>query len=649
MENTTLILGTAGHIDHGKSSLIRALTGTDPDRLPEEKARGITIELGFAQLNLSLFTFGIVDVPGHERFVRNMLAGATAMDIAMLVVAADDSVKQQTKEHLDILRLLRAEKGVIVLTKVDLVDETWLELVEEEIRNLVRGTFLESAPIVRTSVVTNRGLDELKATLVEVASTLNKKSVDSTSPFRMSIDRVFSVRGHGTVVTGSVVSGIAKIGDELELVPGKRKVRVRSLQNHDQPVESVRRGQRAAINLASIHHDEVHRGEVLAAIDSVVESNLVTAKIEVLESFPRRLKDRARLRLHVGTAEVLCTVRLLQTNELEPGSSSWAQLFLNEPTGVSWGEPFVLREESPLVTLGGGKIVDPDAERIRSLDQDSEQVLEKLLSPHLIERVESAIRLRGLREWRVEELYRFCGSDDSNLESKNPPRDFAAVIESLRLSGRLVTVALSPTRELTVHCATLDDVGAKICDYLSHLHDKFPLKPAFDKHDLLQGFKYLGEDAVLNLLLSHLKEQGKIRTVGVGMALVGRGPKLSQGEVKLYAQLVELFEKAELAPPTVKECQEFATKNKESVPQLLKIAAAGNELVEIEEGLYLHPKTYAVVRTKLLDRLASGAGVTVSEIKDIWGVSRKYALPFCEHFDQIGVTRRDGDLRFLTT
>ena len=306
-----LILGTAGHIDHGKTSLVAALTGTNTDRLPEEKKRGITIELGFAHMQIGDVHMGIVDVPGHERFVRNMLAGATGMDLAMLVVAADDSIKPQTIEHLDILRYLDIQHGIIVITKCDLVDEDWLPLVEEEVRSLTTGTFLENSTVIRTSAETGEGIDELKVALSELASKAIADLPTVAEPFRMAIDRVFSLEGHGTVVTGSVSAGTVTTGDTVEIQPLGKEVRIRRLQNHFSEVESVGRGQRAAINLAGIHHDEIGRGQELAEIGHLVPHALMTIKLDVLDSIDKPLKNRERVRVHIGTSEIMATMRLV--------------------------------------------------------------------------------------------------------------------------------------------------------------------------------------------------------------------------------------------------------------------------------------------------------------------------------------------------
>src|SRR6516225_4294707 len=340
MRMRDLILGTAGHIDHGKTSLVKALTGIDCDRLPEEKERGITIDIGFATLDLGDYRLGIVDVPGHERFIKNMLAGATGVDLAVLVVAADDSVMPQTREHLEILRLLGLRHGIIAVTKCDLVDETTREVVEMEVRELVQGTFLEHAPLVRTSAHTGLGIPELKAALAEVCRRVEDRTGEEW--FRMSIDRSFIVQGHGTVVTGSVTSGRLRVGDEVEWQPRGERVRVRSLQNHDQPVEEVHRGMRAAVNLAGVRHEDVVRGQELATPGYLNPSRVVTVRLHCLADVKRPIKHRAPVRFHLGTSEIMGTVSLLDCDTVEPGGWGLAQLFLEEPATATWGQPSVV-------------------------------------------------------------------------------------------------------------------------------------------------------------------------------------------------------------------------------------------------------------------------------------------------------------------
>src|SRR4051794_19533921 len=357
-----LVLGTAGHIDHGKTALVRALTGIDTDRLPAEKQRGITIDIGFASLALKSCRLALIDVPGHERFIRNMLAGASGLDLAMLIVAADDSVMPQTREHLEILRLLGLSGGLIALTKVDLAEPSWISLVEDEIRELVRGTFLEGAPIVRTSATTGQGINDLKQELEQLCEQITVRQ--DSGLFRMAIDRSFTVAGHGTVVTGTVASGSVSVGDDLEWQPTGKLVGVRGLHRHDQSAQRISRGSRAAINLAGVHHGEIHRGQELATPGYLQATRVLSVEIVGADLAPRPVRHRGRDHVHLGTADISATLAWLQGNELTSGGGQLAQIFLAERVVAVYGHPFVLGEESPPATLGGGRVLQAQARRL---------------------------------------------------------------------------------------------------------------------------------------------------------------------------------------------------------------------------------------------------------------------------------------------
>jgi len=635
---TDLILGTAGHIDHGKTALIRALTGVDTDRLPEEKRRGITIELGFAQLDLGEYRLGIVDVPGHERFVRTMLAGATGMDVVMLVVAADDSVKQQTREHLEILRLLNLAAGVIVLTKCDLVEADWLELVEAEVRDFVAGTFLADAPIIRTSTVTGAGLDRLREQLAAAAA----RAVDAgrlrrvDAPFRMAIDRTFTMTGYGTVVTGSVSSGRTRVGDELVIEPGDVAVRVRGLQNHDRAVEEVHRGQRAAVNLAGIHHDETLRGQELASPGHLVPSRLLTSWLSLLPSAPRPLKSRTRLRVHLGTAELMASVSLLDRERLEPGQAGPVQLFLKAPAVAVWSQPLVVRSESPVTTIGGGTVLDPTAAKLRRPDEATLQMIADLRSPAPLQRAAAALFFAGLRPWQPGDLLRAAGVENG-----------AEVCQQLSARSELREIPLSPTRTVRIHHQVLDGLAQRVEATLRKMHAQHPLRSHFDRAVLAAAFRYLDDEALLDFVLTDLARSGRIQWSDRGLALAGCGPKLSVNERRLLAELIAGFRAAGLASPSIEQCQRQAARNREAVPQLIALAVADGELVEVAAGYYLHRDVDQQVRASLRDRLADGKGATVSDIREWLNTTRKYAVPYCEYLDRSGFTHRAGDLRYL--
>src|SRR5438477_560381 len=459
-----LILGTAGHIDHGKTSLVKALTGIDCDRLPEEKARGITINIGFATLELGEFRLGIVDVPGHERFIKNMLAGATGIDLAVLVIAADDSIMPQTREHLEILRLLGLRHGLIALTKCDLVDDTTREVVELEIRDLVQGSFLETAPIVPTSAHTARGIPELKAAIAAVCQQVQART--GKEWFRLAIDRSFIVQGHGTVVTGSVTAGTVRVGDEVEWLPKRERVRVRSLQNHDRPVEEVHRGMRAAINLAGVHHEDVIRGQELATPGYLVPSRVVTVRLHCLADARRPIKHRAPVRFHVGTAEIMGTVSLLDCDTVDPGAWGLAQLFLEEPATATWGQPFVIRGPSATQTLGGGQVLQPVAKKVRRRHVEMLERIEKLWTGDAEQRALTVAWFGGYGGFTQADLVR-----GANLG----PAEALAVMQKLRDDHKLVTVTVGHNRQVIVHADVIKELDERIFTELGKLHDENPL------------------------------------------------------------------------------------------------------------------------------------------------------------------------------
>ncbi len=632
-----LILGTAGHIDHGKTTLVRALTGVDTDRLPEEKRRGITIELGFASLDLGEYRLGIVDVPGHERFVRNMLAGASGIDLALLVVAADDSVKPQTHEHLEILRLLDLKAGVIALTKCDVADADWTDMVEEEIRELVRGSFLAEAPIVRTSTVTGEGIEALRQQLTTAAASVTDTSGErAKGPFRMAIDRVFTMAGHGAIVTGSVASGSVAVGDSLMIEPVGEEVRVRSLQNHDMAVESIHRGQRAAVNLVGVHHTEIERGQVLAQVGHLVPSRLLTVRIELLKSAARPLKHRSRVRVHMGTAEVLANVSLLEGDTLEPGASGVAQLFLSDPVVSVWRQPLVLRQVSPVVTIGGGHVLDPDATRQPRHDAVTVERIKQLNAKDPQARALASAFFFDLRPWNADDLARTVAVPEPE-----------ALVASLIESGGLRSLVLSPTRTRLVHRDALEGWLLRMEQALARLHERNPLQPFIETSRLTSRFRYLDDPPLVQTLLAELQRQDRVRIAPAGVALRGHGPQLSKGEQKLLDQMVETYQHASLQPPSVKDLQASATKNRAAVPQLVELAAAEGRLVKVTSEMYLHADAEQRMREILEVSFAQTPELTVGQIRDLLEVSRKQAIPLCEYLDRIGFTRRVGDVRVL--
>ena len=636
---TDLILGTAGHIDHGKTSLIGALTGTNTDRLPEEKKRGITIELGYAHLDVPPYRMGIVDVPGHEKFVRQMLAGATGMDLVMLVVAGDDSIKQQTTEHLDILRMLDLPAGVIALTKCDLCDPDWLDLVEEEIRQLVADTFLHGAPIIRTSAKTREGIDELKLALTAAAEIVAETDRASrvSGPFRMAVDRSFSIAGHGTVVTGSVSSGKVAVGDQIVIQPGDTEVRVRGIQNHDSAADSVARGQRAAINLAGVHHAEIGRGHELASLEHLVPSKLMTVEISMLGNVRKALKDRTRVRFHIGTAELFANVRTLGAAEIAAEKTGFAQLYLNESAVAVWNQPFVIRLESPVETIGGGRVLTANANRIKKPSSADLEMLGKIASNDPIVRASAGLYFYPGLDWKPERLAKDAGVPDP-----------VAASENLKQNGDLIAVEISPTRKVTIHRRRFDELSRRMLNTLKRMHEQKPLRFQHPRFSVEHEFDYLGQPELLALVIDHLKKEKQVVANVNSIGLVGYGPKLSKGQKMLLDQLIQSLGNAGIEPPTVPELIKSAKKNKESVEELLDMAVENGDLVRIAKGFYLHATTVQKIKSDLTSAMQENpAGMTMSDIRTLLGTSRKYAIPILEFLDESGFTIREGDLRLL--
>jgi selenocysteine-specific elongation factor len=646
-----LILGTAGHIDHGKTSLVKALTGIDCDRLPEEKQRGITIDIGFATLLLGDeadgVRLGIVDVPGHERFIKNMLAGATGVDLVVLIVAADDSVMPQTREHLEILKLLGLRHGVIALTKCDLVDETTREVVELEIRELVQGSFLENAPIIRTSAQTGEGIAELKAALADVVNihlsplAAHPSPITASplaAPFRLAIDRSFIVQGHGTVVTGSVTSGSVRVGEELEWLPRGERVRVRSLENHDRSVEEVHRGQRAAINLAGVHHEDVIRGQEVATPGYLVPSRVLTVRLHCLGDLKRPIKHRAPVRFHVGTAEIMGTLSLLDCDTVDPGGWALAQVFLVEPATASWGQPFVLRGSSAMQTLGGGQVLQPVAKKIRRRHLEMLERIERLWSGEAEQRALTVAWFGGFGGFSSGDLVR-----GANIN----PGEAQELIARMREGGRLVEIAVSSTRRLLLHGDMAKELDDRLLQALGRLHEQFPLMSSHDRQKVQSQLDYVGDDALVHAAVDRLIQQKKVLGDLRRIARADFKPKLNNNQRRLKDKMVAAYQEAGFQPPDPASFAPQAGGNAANLKDLFELCVAEGYLVRITDDIYLHADTEAGMRRLITERLASGPGLTVAEIRDLLGTTRKFAVPLCEYLDAAGVTRREGDLRVL--
>lgn len=626
-----IIIGTSGHIDHGKTSLVGRLTSTDTDRLPEEKSRGISIDLGFANWSDGGFQFGVIDVPGHERFVRNMVAGATGMNLGMLVVAADDGVMPQTREHLEIMDLLGLETGLIAITKIDLVDPDFVEFVTEEVRELTEGTFLDGCPIVAVSSETGEGFDQLRATLLEMAGTVS--AVGDQPVFRMPIDRVFSVTGHGSIVTGSVLSGGVTAGETLELLPEQREVRVRSVQNHGSSVDDSGARQRTAVNLASIKTDELQRGQELATPGYLVPTTRLIVDLKCLSGSPMELKDRVELSLHMGTNEI--PVRLLCGKEpIAPGTKRVVELRSKEPIIGAWGQRFILRRVSPAVTVGGGVVLDPGVPPLKRLRSITDHV-DGLSSVEVSDRLGAFLRY-------VDSV---PADPFVALRRSGVPIDqYGAMIQQLTDDGVLQNVG-GKDSQLLMHRERREAIAKAVLRTIGETIANQQPRRSLPEQTLLTACRGIAEGSVLQTVMHDLLRSKQLVRVGTNIGPADAQVKLTKKQNAARNQMLEAIEAARLTPPNKKELSALTGQKPDDVATLLNLCEEDALLIRVSDDFFYTPTSMETARQKCAEALAGSAGVTLAEIRDAWGVTRKYAVPLCEWFDSHQLTRREGDVR----
>jgi selenocysteine-specific elongation factor len=627
-----VVVGTAGHIDHGKTALVKALTGTDTDRLPEEKARGITIDLGFAFLDEpDGLTIEIVDVPGHERFIKNMLAGVGGIDVAMLVIAADEGVMPQTREHLAICSLLHIGRGLVVLTKTDLVEPDWLELVREDVAGLARGTFLEGGPIVPVSAKTGQGVPELRAALRDLAATVPARATDQLP--RLPIDRVFTIKGFGTVVTGTLMAGRLRVDDRVEVFPRGLAAKVRGLQAHGQPVPEARAGQRTAVNLQGVDRAAVERGDVVGLAGTLVPSVLMDGRLELLADAPRPLKTRDRVRVHAGTSEIMARVLLLDRPELAPGQSAFARLRLEASLVALPGDRFVLRSYSPMITIGGGTLLDIAPPRF------------KRRAPALIAHL--ALLAEGSPEAVVEEHIRHAGGGGvrvAALSGRVPfgPERLRALLDALQAAGRVVAV----DREWFVHPESLGRLRTLAVAALEQFHRASPLRPGMSREEL-RGRAGAADERVFAHLLTALEAEGAVRADRDKVRLASHEVRLSPEQQRVVDRLEQEFRAAAAAPPSPEEALGRAGVAGDEEHELFQLLVEGRRLVRVKESLFFHAQALDEIQDKLVALLRERKEIGPGDIKDLLGISRKYAIPLLEFFDARRVTARVGERRVL--
>ena len=630
-----LIIGTAGHVDHGKTTLIAALTGDNTDRLDEEQERGLSIDLGFSSLELrDGLRAGIIDVPGHEKFIKNMLAGAGGVDIGMLVIAADEAVMEQTREHLSILELLNVQQGLIVLTKIDKVEAEWVELVKEEVKEFAAGTFLEGAAVVPVSGVEGSGIEDLKEELSSLMKAVPDKDKEANAYF--PIDRVFSIAGHGTIVTGTLMQGQIELEDELEIYPSHLEARVRGLQVHEEDVEIAQPGQRIGINLAGVDKDEVERGAVLAAKDSLINTQYLDARLELIESAPLVLEHGDRIRLHLGAKEVIGRVYLLDAEELLPGEEGLVQFRLEEEVAANFKERYVLRRYSPMTTIGGGQILEPNPGQHRKFDEEVIKALEVKEDGTPAERIQLALQSED-KPLSLDELIKRTSLAKEQL---------ARQLETLAQKEEVVELAAG--KESTwLESDDYQSLLAEIIDYIETYHQDYHLRFGMPKEELRTKLSFDLDAKEYNLLLAALKEKEEIEEEDAQISLAGFDVELTEREEDIKEEIVTAFQREKYTPPELEELINSYDEQKQA-EEIANLIINEGELIKVAHQLYFSQQAVEDAKWELRDYLEQEERIDVGEFRDLLKSSRKYALPLLEYFDQVGVTKREGDQRRLT-
>lgn len=631
-----IVLGTAGHVDHGKTSLVRALTGIETDRLKEEQKRGITIELGFAFLDLACgHRVGLVDVPGHEKFVKNMVAGAAGIDFVIFVIAADEGIMPQTTEHFEICRLLGVERGIIALTKVDMVEPDWLEMVTEEVRDYFVGTFLEEAELVAVSSTTGAGIDDLKTGI----DTLVKgfAFAETHGPFRLPVDRVFSMKGFGSVVTGTSLTGRLKLGDDVELFPKALFGKVRGIQSHGETVDMVEAGKRTAINVQGISQDEIERGNQLITPGCVEASYMFDARFSYLSSREKPLKNRTRVRVHIGSAEIMGRVVLLDDETLAPGSEANIQILLEEPCGCWPKDRYVVRSYSPVATIGGGVIYGTSPRKRKRFKPENSDVFAIYERDDLEDIFLLRLNESGVSGLTQVELGVKCGLFGKKLDKalQRP------------VSGRRIIVVDSDSR-LMVSGETFELLSAKIIDLLTEYHTQNPQKPGLDKEELRsREFAYLN-GRIFRTLLTSLAKQKLIHVEDAILRLFDHKVVFLADESKTQDELLQFYLAGGLKTPTIKEAYaRFPKLEPAFIKDMLMVLVSRNDMVKVNEDLYFTTEVLGQLKIDLYEFIQREGDIDAPRFKELTGLTRKFSIPLLEHFDKEKLTLRVGDKRIL--
>lgn len=630
-----VILGTAGHIDHGKTSLVRALTGIETDRLKEEQIRGITIELGFAWLNLaSGYCVGIVDVPGHEKFIKHMVAGASGIDIVAMVIAADEGVMPQTREHMGICTLLGIEHGLVVLTKIDMVDNDWLDLVTEDVREYLSGTFLKGAPIVKVSSVTGEGLEDLRKEIESLCELVPARSPRGF--FRLPADRVFTMKGFGTVVTGSMAGGSVRVGDIIAIYPSGVQSKVRGLQVHNEMVEEAFAGMRAAINFQGLDKEEISRGNVVARSGSLKPSYMVDTLLDYVGTENRPLKHRAKIRFYTGTSEVDGQVILLDRDEVKPGNRVVAQFRLSSPLVVVKDDRFVIRSYSPVRTIGGGRIIDPIASKHKRFQAQTISELTNLATGGLEEVVLYHAEHSDIEGISFADLILLTNAFEKDLEQTLQ-----------RLCSRQTIVQVDRENRIFLEGAVMERLRQVILDTLEHDHRAHPLKPGMTKEALRSSLPSGLSVRIYTLLMNELAKAGEIAIVNEMVRLTGHKVELLADQNAIRQKIALAYLESRLEPPYFRDLAESLGCEAAQSQQILSHMLNEGAIIKVKEDLFFHGDVVAQMEQQLISFIKTHGEITTAQLKSITGVSRKYTLPLIEYFDKKKLTIRIGDVRKL--
>lgn len=623
-----VILGTAGHIDHGKTTLIKALTGRETDNLKEEKQRGISINLGFTYFDLpSKKRVGIVDVPGHEKFIKNMLAGACGIDIVLLVVAADEGVMPQTVEHLDILNYLGVKKGIIVLTKCDLVDEDFISLVKDEVKEKTKGLFIENAPIVEVDSVSGRGLEELVKKIDEISEDIEEKKIDA--PARMSIDRVFSLKGFGTIVTGTLIEGKISIDDEMIIYPSEKKVKVRNLQVHGCDVKTAYAGQRTAINLSNIKVSEIQRGDVIAETGSVEESMMIDVNISLVEHCKKSLKHWDIIRVFHGTKQILCRIVPLNEDEIPYGESGYAQLRLEEKIVAKKGDRFIIRSYSPMDTIGGGIIIDTAPKKHKIYDESVIETLKIKEKGELKDIIEEYLKLNLSNYITLKDLISYTGDKEEYVKEG---------LDVLIKENKVI-----PVNKYYLHISHYNKLKDKTMDILNKYHKQYRLRKGILKEELRSRVNSKLKVKDMDIILNKMAEDKQIKVRDNLVSNYEFEVVFNQKQLSIKKEIENITRKNKLSCLVTKD--EICNKNK-FYEEVLE-ALIGDTIQKLDDTYYVDKDIYENMKNELINYLKQNNQITVAQFRDITNSNRKTSIAILEHFDRNRITKRIDDKRVL--